>query len=51
MKATKVSKMDCSEEIDTVLAKHYGFTAGELDFRLNYDIKHRFGRDTETEHE
>jgi hypothetical protein len=32
------------DEIDTVLAKHYGFTAEELDFVLNYDIKYRLGR-------
>lgn len=35
------------DEIDTVLARHYGFTAEELDFILNYDIKYRLGRDTE----
>ena len=29
-----------------VLARHYGFTAEELDFILNYDIKYRHGRDT-----
>jgi len=34
------------DEIDTVLAKHYGFTAEELDFILNYDIKYRLGRNT-----
>ena len=28
-------------EIDTVLAKHYGFTEAELDFILNYDISPR----------
>ncbi|WP_275666225.1 hypothetical protein [Candidatus Methylomirabilis limnetica] len=39
------------DEIDTVLAGHYGFTAEELDFILNYDIKYRLGRDTETEAE
>lgn len=33
-----------SGEIDTVLAGHYGFTAEELDFILNYDIKYRLGR-------
>jgi hypothetical protein len=33
------------DEIDTVLAGHYGFTAEELDFILNYDIKYRLGRD------
>ena len=32
------------DEIDTVLAVHYGFTAEELDFILNYDIKYRLGR-------
>jgi hypothetical protein len=32
------------DEIDTVLANHYGFTAEELDFILNYDIKYRLGR-------
>ena len=37
------------DEIDMVLAGHYGFTAEELDFILNYDIKYRLGRDTETE--
>ncbi|MCX6880525.1 MAG: Eco57I restriction-modification methylase domain-containing protein, partial [Verrucomicrobia bacterium] len=39
------------DEIDTVLACHYGFTAEELDFILNYDIKYRLGRSTETEEE
>ena len=33
------------DEIDTVLAKHYGFTKEELDFIINYDIKYRMGRD------
>ena len=37
------------DEIDTVLAGHYGFTAEELDFILNYDIKYRLGRTSETE--
>jgi hypothetical protein len=36
------------DEIDRVLARHYGFTAEELDFILNYDIKYRLGRDTES---
>ena len=31
------------DEIDTILAKHYGFTEEELDFVLNYDIKYRLG--------
>jgi hypothetical protein len=39
------------DEIDTVLAGHYGFTAEELDFIINYDIKYRLGRETETEEE
>ena len=39
------------DEIDTLLAGHYGFTAAELDFILNYDIKYRLGRSTETDDE
>jgi len=39
------------DEIAPVLAGHYGFTAEELDFILNYDIKYRLGRDTEAEEE
>lgn len=35
------------DEIDRVLATHYGFTAEELDFIINYDIKYRMGRDAE----
>ncbi len=31
------------DEIDTALAKHYGFTEEELDFIINYDIKYRMG--------
>lgn len=31
------------DEIDTVLAHHYGFTEEELDFIINYDIKYRMG--------
>ena len=30
--------------IDTVLAEHYGFTSEELDFIINYDIKYRMGK-------
>ena len=33
------------DEIDAVLAGHYGFTEEELDFIVNYDIKYRLGRD------
>jgi hypothetical protein len=35
------------DEIDNVLARHYGFTAEELDFIINYDIKYRLGQDAE----
>jgi len=31
------------DEIDCILAKHYGFTDEELDFIINYDIKYRMG--------
>jgi len=33
------------DEIDRVLAKHYGFTDEELDFIINCDIKYRMGGD------
>jgi len=32
------------DEIDRVLAQHYGFTDEELDFIINYDIKYRMGK-------
>ncbi|MEQ8926258.1 MAG: Eco57I restriction-modification methylase domain-containing protein, partial [Fulvivirga sp.] len=32
------------DQIDTVLAEHYGFTEEELDFIINYDIKYRIGK-------
>jgi len=32
------------DEIDRVLARHYGFTDEEMDFIINYDIKYRMGR-------
>ena len=35
------------DEIDAVLAGHYGFTEEELDFIVNYDIKYRMGRELE----
>jgi hypothetical protein len=35
------------DEIDRVLAKHYGFTDEELDFIINYDIKYRMGGELE----
>lgn len=34
------------DKIDRFLAEHYGFTAEELDFIINYDIKYRMGRDS-----
>jgi hypothetical protein len=35
------------DEIDCVLAEHYGFTDDELDFIINYDIKYRMGMEAE----
>jgi len=35
------------ENIDRVLACHYGFTEEELDVLINYDIKYRMGADTD----
>jgi hypothetical protein len=37
------------DEIDKVLAEHYGFTEEELDFIINYDIKYRMGDELNTE--
>jgi hypothetical protein len=34
------------DELDKVLARHYGFTPEELDFILNYDLKYRLGKET-----
>jgi len=31
------------DQIDTFLARHYGFTEEELDYIINYDIKYRMG--------
>lgn len=39
------------DEIDTVIAEHYGFTEEELDFIINYDIKYRMGKELESEDE
>ncbi|MBI5206544.1 MAG: SAM-dependent methyltransferase, partial [Candidatus Firestonebacteria bacterium] len=39
------------DEIDKVLAEHYGFTQEELDFIINYDIKYRMGKELESEDE
>lgn len=33
------------DEIDVALAQHFGFTAEEVDFIINYDIKYRMGQD------
>lgn len=33
------------DEVEAVLAEHYGFTGEELDFMVNYDIKYRVGRE------
>ncbi|MDY0142018.1 MAG: Eco57I restriction-modification methylase domain-containing protein [Bacteroidales bacterium] len=35
------------DQIDTLLAEHYGFTESELDFIINYDIKYRMGKSLE----
>jgi hypothetical protein len=32
------------DEIDRVLARHYGFSDDELDFIINYEIKYRLGQ-------
>jgi hypothetical protein len=32
------------DQIDSLLAIHYGFTHAELDFIINYDIKYRMGK-------
>ena len=39
------------DELDRVLARHYGFTDEELDFIINYDIKYRMGRDFDDDNE
>ncbi len=33
------------DQIDTILAQHYGFIEEELDFIINYDIKYRMGKE------
>ena len=35
------------DEIDRVLAQHYGFTEEELDLIINNDIKYRMGKDSD----
>ncbi|GER86002.1 hypothetical protein KDW_01640 [Dictyobacter vulcani] len=37
------------DRIDELLAQHYGLTAEELDFIINYDIKYRMGQSQITE--
>jgi hypothetical protein len=37
------------DEIDKILAEHYGLTEAELDFIINYDIKYRMGKELEEE--
>ena len=44
-------KLSFIDEIDKVLAEHYGFTNEELDFIINYDIKYRMGKGLEGEDE
>jgi hypothetical protein len=39
------------DEIDKVLAEHYGFTEEELDYIINYDIKYRMGKDLQEDEE
>jgi len=40
------NRMEClTEQTGRALARHYGFTDEELDFIINYDIKHRMGRE------
>jgi hypothetical protein len=39
------SQQSLFDEVDHILADHYGFTDEELDFIINYDIKYRMGRD------
>jgi hypothetical protein len=33
------------DEIDHILARHYGLSEQELDFIINYDVKYRLGAD------
>jgi len=35
------------DQIDCLLAQHYGFTHEELDFIISYDIKYRMGKELE----
>jgi len=46
---SKLRGGECLTHVDT--EGHYRFTAEELDFILNYDIKYRLGRDAGSEDE
>lgn len=37
------------DDIDIILAKHYGFSQEELNFIMNYDIKYRMSKEAESE--
>lgn len=37
------------DELDSLLARNYGFTDEELDYIINYDIKYRVGKDLDDE--
>jgi len=37
------------DQIDCLLAQHYGFTHEELDFIINYNIKYRMGKELNSE--
>lgn len=39
------------DEIESILAQHYGFTDEELDFIINFDIKFRMGQDIQDDTE
>jgi len=36
------------DQIDCLLAQHYGFTHEELYFIINYDIKYRMGKEQDS---
>jgi len=46
-----VSSKPIFDEVDRALARHYGLTAEELDFIINYDIKYRLGAGAGDENE
>jgi len=50
-KETLRGKEHIIDEIDTVHAAHYVFTAEELDFIINYDIKYRMGKELDNNDE